>query len=55
VCPHHSAVESPKRVSPSMVMARGPSRNLATELVKRSSESDDDNGEAAWVGDGGGQ
>lgn len=53
ICPHHSAVENPKRVSPSMVMARGPSRNLATELVTKA-EGDDDDGDAAWDdGDGG--
>ena len=33
-------------------MARGPSRNLATELVTNV-EGDDDDGEAAWEGDGG--
>lgn len=31
ICPHHSSVENPKRVSPSMAMARGGSRNMGGE------------------------
>ncbi len=61
VCPHHSAIENVKRVSPSMVMARGPSRNLGGELdaknKKKKGESDanSDTEVAAWKAGAGGE